>query len=73
MRLLLDMKDCNGSISYWIKECIDDFPYVYSGPFGTKQTIKLREKRVATFDPHLSKIFLLKKQQKPQLTHFLCK
>ena len=50
----IDMKDCNGSISYRIKECIDDFLYLYSDPSGTKRTIKLREKRIATFNPQLA-------------------
>ena len=59
-----DVKDRNGNVLYRIKECVDDFPYDYYDEKGKKHTIKLREKRVATFNPKLAEkqIFEINKQ-----------
>lgn len=59
-----DVKDNNGNVLYRIKECIDDFPYDYYDESGRKHTVKLREKRVATFNPKLAEkqIFEINKQ-----------
>ena len=59
-----DVKDQEGKILYRIKECVDDFPYEYYDENGKKHTIKLREKRVATFHPKLAEkqIFEINKQ-----------
>lgn len=50
-----DIKDSNGDVIYRIKECIDDFTYTYTNQEGKKKTIKLKEKRVVTFNPQLAK------------------
>lgn len=59
-----DVKDRDGNVLYKIKECVDDFPYDYYDESGKKHTIKLREKRVATFNPKLAEkqIFEINKQ-----------
>ncbi len=59
-----DVKDRDGKLLYRIKECIDDFPYDYYDENGKKHTIKLPEKRVATFNPKLAEkqIFEINKQ-----------
>ena len=59
-----DVKDHNGNLLYKIKECVDDFPYDYYDGNGKKHTVRLREKRVATFNPKLAEkqIFEINKQ-----------
>ena len=59
-----DVKDQDGNILYRIKECTDDFPYDYFDENGRKHTIKLPEKRVATFNPKLAEkqIFEINRQ-----------
>ena len=54
-----DVRDRQGNILYRIKECVDDFPYNYYDKDGKKQTVRLREKRVATFNPKLAEKQLL--------------
>ena len=50
-----DVLDKNGKVKYRIKECVDDFPYVITDPAtGRKVTVKLREKRVVSFNPKLA-------------------
>lgn len=50
-----DVLDKNGKVKYRIKECVDDFPYVITDPAtGRKATVKLREKRVVSFNPKLA-------------------
>ncbi len=49
-----DIKDNNGKILYRIKECIDDFSYTITNLDGKKKTVKLREKRVVTYNPSLA-------------------
>lgn len=49
-----DVKSSNGEVVYRIKECIDDFSYVYQDAAGNKRTIKLTEKRVVTYNPKLA-------------------
>lgn len=49
-----DVKNSNGEVVYRIKECIDDFSYVYQDAAGNKRTIKLTEKRVVTYNPKLA-------------------
>lgn len=41
--------DSNGTLLYLIKECIDEFPYTYTDENGKKHTVRLKEKRVATY------------------------
>ncbi len=50
-----NVKDKNGNLLYRIKECTDIFPYTYTDSSGKKHSIKLDEKRVATFNPQLAK------------------
>lgn len=49
-----DVKNKKGEVLYRIKECVDDFTYTYTDDDGHKRTFKLREKRVATFNPKLA-------------------
>lgn len=50
-----EVKNKKGEILYKIKECIDDFEYKVKESNGRQRTIKLREKRVATYNPQLAK------------------
>ncbi len=51
---------------YRIKECTDDFTYQITDKNGREKTVKLKEKRVVTFNPKLAEkqIFEIKKQVK---------
>ncbi len=42
------------TVCYKIKECVDTFPYPYVNDKGKKITVRLTEKRVATFNPKLA-------------------
>jgi len=59
-----DVKDKEGNVKYRIKECVDDFEYTYEDANGKKHKIKLREKRVATYNPKLAEkqIFEINRQ-----------
>ena len=50
----MDVKNKNGEVLYRIKECVDDFPYHYTDTDGHKKTLKLREKRIVTYNPKLA-------------------
>lgn len=50
-----DVTDKNGKLLYRIKECTDVFSYSYTDSSGKKHSVKLDEKRVATFNPQLAK------------------
>lgn len=50
----VDVKNKKGEVLYRIKECVDDFTYTYTDDSGHKKTIKLREKRIVTFNPKLA-------------------
>lgn len=50
-----DVTDKNGKLLYRIKECTDVFTYSYTDSSGKKHSVKLDEKRVATFNPQLAK------------------
>lgn len=50
-----DVTDKNGKLLYCIKECTDVFTYSYTDSSGKKHSVKLDEKRVATFNPQLAK------------------
>lgn len=50
-----EVKNKKGEVLYKIKECVDDFEYKVKEPDGRQRTIKLREKRVATYNPQLAK------------------
>lgn len=49
-----DVKNRDGEILYRIKECTDDFTYVYTDVAGNTRKIKLTEKRVVTYNPKLA-------------------
>jgi transposase len=49
-----DVKNKKGEVLYRIKECVDDFAYTYTDAAGKRKTVKLREKRVVTFNPKLA-------------------
>ena len=59
-----DIKDCNGTVLYRIKECVDDFEYKYQTETGHWKKIKLTEKRVVTYNPKLAEkqLYEIKKQ-----------
>ena len=46
--------DREGTLLYKIKECVDEFPYTYIDEAGKKRTVKLKEKRVVTYNPKLA-------------------
>ena len=50
----VDVKNKRGEVLYRIKECVDDFLYSYTDESGHKKSLKLREKRVVTFNPKLA-------------------
>ena len=49
-----DVKDGNGNLLYRIKECVDDFPIKVTGKGGKKAVVRVRQKRVATYNPSLA-------------------
>ncbi len=49
------VKDKEGNILYKYKECIDEFPYDYIDENGLKHNLKLKEKRLVTYNPSLVK------------------
>lgn len=50
----VDVKNKKGEVLYRIKECVDDFTYTYTDDTGRRKSLKLREKRVVTFNPKLA-------------------
>lgn len=50
----VDVKNKAGEVLYRIKECVDDFTYTYTDDKGHRNILKLREKRVVTFNPKLA-------------------
>lgn len=49
-----DVTDKDKKLLYKIKECVDEFPYTYTDEEGKERVVRLREKRVATFNPKLA-------------------
>ena len=47
--------DNNHNVKYMYKECIDEFPYTVTDINGKKKTVKIKEKRIVTFNPTLAK------------------
>lgn len=60
----VDIKNSDGAVLYRVKECIDDFSYSCQCKNGSKKNIKLREKRIVTFNPKLAEkhIYEINKQ-----------
>jgi len=50
-----EVRNKEGKVLYFYKDCIDDFPYKYENENGQKVTINLRQKRLATYNPKLAK------------------
>ena len=50
----VDIKNKKGEVLYRIKECVDDFTYRYTNDKGQGKSVKLREKRIVTFNPKLA-------------------
>lgn len=52
----VEIKNADGNVLYRMKECIDDFEYkIRDASTGQLRTIKLREKRIVTYNPSLAK------------------
>ncbi len=52
----VEVKNADGSVLYRMKECVDDFEYkIRDTSTGQLRTIKLREKRIVTYNPSLAK------------------
>ena len=49
-----EVKNSNGDMLYRIKECVDDFEYKIKDASGRARTVKLREKRIVTYNPGLA-------------------
>lgn len=49
-----EVRDSEGNLLYKIKACVDEFPIKVTGKDGRKATVKVRQKRVATFNPSLA-------------------
>lgn len=49
-----DVRNKNGDLLYRIKECVDDFPYIYTDDNGRRKNVKLTEKRIVTYNPKLA-------------------
>ena len=49
------VKDRNGEIVYYYKECIDEFSYTYTDEKGKKKKVNIKEKRVVTYNPTLAR------------------
>lgn len=51
-----EIKNADGNVLYRMKECVDDFEYkIRDTSTGQLRTIKLREKRIVTYNPSLAK------------------
>ena len=48
------VKNKKGEVTYYIKDCVDDFTYNYTDKDGHRKTLKLTEKRIVTFHPKLA-------------------
>lgn len=51
----IDVKDEKGNILFKYKSCIEEYTYSYTDENGREYVKKIREKRVATFNPKLYK------------------
>ena len=49
------VKDNEGNVLYYYKECVDEFEYLYTDEKDKNHRLKLTEKRVVTFNPSLAK------------------
>jgi transposase len=49
-----EVKNKEGKLLYKYKECVDAFPYTYAGENGKTLKVKIKEKRVLTYNPSLA-------------------
>lgn len=49
-----EVRDSNGILLYKIKCCVDDFPIKVTNKDGKKVTVKVKQKRVASYNPSLA-------------------
>ena len=49
-----EIKDNEGNLLYKIKACVDEFPIRVTDDKGRKEIVKVKQKRVATFNPSLA-------------------
>ena len=49
-----EVRDNEGNLLYKIKACVDEFPIRVTDGKGRKEIVKVRQKRVATFNPSLA-------------------
>ena len=49
-----EVRDSNGILLYKIKSCVDDFPIKVTNKDGKKVVVKVKQKRVATYNPSLA-------------------
>ncbi len=59
-----EVKNADGEVLYKVKSCVDDFEYRVKDADGRQRTVKLKEKRIATYNPTLAKkqIYEIKKE-----------
>ena len=50
----IEVKDRDGKCAYLHKSCVDEFEYKVTSSNGKKKSVKLKEKRVVTFNPALA-------------------
>lgn len=68
----IDVKDNQGHLLYRVKECIDTFSYFFIDDENKKIKFKVKEKRVATYNPSLAKKQLLEIKKLENKAHELC-
>lgn len=67
-----DVLDENGELIYKYKECIDDFEYkVFNKDKNKMSVIKVREKRIITYNPKLAKKQILEIKKEIEKAHLL--
>lgn len=67
-----DVLDENGELIYKFKECIDEFEYkVFSKEKNKMSVIKVREKRIITYNPKLAKKQILEIKKEIEKAHLL--
>ncbi len=68
----ITIQDTDGTVLYRMKECVDDFPYTIEDEDGKRKIVKLREKRVVTFNPTLAKKKRFEILRQVEKAHALC-
>lgn len=68
----INIKDKEGDILYRTKECIDTFHYSFTDDEGNKKSFRVKEKRVATYNPSLARKQLIEIQKLEAKANELC-